>query len=207
MYDEFYTALENGRIEPITYWKDVVSKWDEMTQTQFYIGLIGKIAKEEREGRYYSPMHRYASHLANVISQQSNIQRQTEKEQQAQLTDANEQHTHSIDINEQQIPVELQSKDAQRILGWLVGGGFLTELYCPTDKLKTKRKLAYLCYNMSKALNLGKNNRGNNQKDISWQPFERLFNTTGLGNNFNQLMREHNYDIKGLYPDIDTFFD
>lgn len=132
--------------------------------------------------------------------EQSNIQIQMERKQQAPSTDAD-------DNNQREIPIELQSEKAQRILGWLVEGGFLTESYIPTDKLKPKRKLAYLCYKMSKALNLGKNNRGSGTKDNCWYPFEKLFNTTGLGNNFNQLQREYNYKINGLYPDIDAFFD
>lgn len=135
--------------------------------------------------------------LHSDIEQQSNNQKQMERKQQ----------TISTDVTLSQMPIELQSDDAQRLLSWLVEGGFLTESYLPTDKLKPKRKLAYLCYKMSKALNLGKNNRRNDERDISWQPFERLFNTTGLGNNFNQLMREYNYNVKGLYPDVDDIFD
>lgn len=95
-YDAFYSALEQGRIEPISFWNDYVSKLGEPAQTQFYIGLLGKIAVEEREGRYNSPMHQYTYHLANVISQQSNIQRQMERKKQAQNTDADEPQTPEI---------------------------------------------------------------------------------------------------------------
>ena len=180
MYDDFYSALEQGRIEPITLWKDKVSKWTWMEQKQLEIKLIGIYVKEEREGRYGSNLHRYAMNLAKYISQQSNIQRQMEQEQQTPSTDVNEKQIQPNDadeIKQREIPVELQREDAQRILGWLVEGGFLMASYLPTDKLKPKRKLAYLCYKMSKTLDLGKNNRGNNRKDICWQPFEKLFNT------------------------------
>ena len=138
--------------------------------------------------------------LYSEIEHQSNIQKQMESEQQNLPINAD-------DIKQREIPIGLQSKDAQRLLSWLVESKYLTESFLPTDKLNTKRKLAYLSYKMSKALNLGKNNRRSNDRDISWQPFEKLFNTTGLGNTFNQLMREYDYDVNGLYPDIDAFFD
>lgn len=134
--------------------------------------------------------------LYSEVEQQSNIQSQMEREQLSLTTDS----------NEPQMPIELQSKDAQRLLNWLVEGEFLTESFLPTDKLKPKRKLAYLCYKMSKALKLGKNTRGEkNEYDICWYPFEKLFQTSKLGNNFNQLKLDKS--LKGLYPDIDKIFD
>lgn len=137
MQDDFYTRLESGRIEPIMFWKDVVSKWDEMTQDQFYIGLIGMIAKEEREGRYYSPMHHYATHLANVISQQSNIQKQMEKEQQ----------THSTDADKRELPEILRRSDIRKEFDKAIQIGLLTDYY--TLKA-SKMLLSCFCWGICK---------------------------------------------------------
>lgn len=152
MYDDFYTALENGRIEPITFWNDKVSKWDEMTQTQFYIGLIGKIAKEEREGRYNSPMHRYAYQLANVISQQSNIQSQMQREQQSLTTDA----------DEPQLPDELVTPNAMQIWDKAKRAGWINDDY--TFK-GTKYQMAYAAEIMGQTLGL----------KYKWKPFISLW--------------------------------
>lgn len=104
-----------------------------------------------------------------------------------------------------EIPIELQSPDAKRILGWMIEGGLISENYGWKDSLKTKRKLSYLCWRMSQVLKLGKNDREGVQ-DISWRPFEVLFKTTGLGNNFNQLVRDRGGRVEGSYPDIDKYF-
>lgn len=168
----------------------------------FYIKELGNELGQEYATRLYSTLEAITWNTACIIEMRAKLLGYVAKSQKQQVS-----AIETNEIQQHEIPVELQSEMALRLLRWLVESGFLTESYLPTDKLKPKRKLAYLCYKMSKALNLGKNNRGNNKKDISWQPFERLFNTTGLGNNYNQLLREQNYDIKGLYPDIDDFFD
>lgn len=181
MQDDFYTRLESGRIEPITFWKDVVSKWDEMTQDQFYIGLIGMIAKEEREGRYYSPMHHYATHLANVISQQSNIQKQMEKEQQTQSSKA----------DESQLPNELATPDAMIIWDKAKEAGWINDDYSFNG---TKYQMAYAAEIMGEALGL----------KYKWKPFISLWKHK----TFAQTRRESKERIGKVerYKEIEEVF-
>lgn len=102
-----------------------------------------------------------------------------------------------------------QREDVKRIFKWLIEDGIIPEDFhnWKNGKIKTKRKLSYLCYKFSETLDLGKSVRDGNKKDKCWQPFEILFQTKGLGNSFNQLQREYNYNLCNLYPDIDKYFD
>lgn len=152
MYDDFYSALEQGRIEPITLWKDKVSKWTWEEQTRLEIELIGKVAKEEREGRYGSDLHRYAMQLANYISQQSNYQRQREQEQQTLSTDA--------DIL--QMPIELATPQAMEIWDKAKKAGWINDDYSFNG---TKYQMAYAAEIMGKALGL----------KPKWKPFISLW--------------------------------
>lgn len=152
MYDDFYSALENGRIEPITFWKNEVSKWTWMEQTKFYIELIGTYVKEEREGRYGSALHRYAMNLANYISQQSNIQRTMEREQQES----------SSNTDESQLPIELATPQAMMIWEKAKKAGWINEDYSFNG---TKYQMAYAAEIMGDALML----------KPKWKPFELLW--------------------------------
>lgn len=81
------------------FWKEEVSKWSWLEQQQLMITLIGKQNKEEQEGRAGSNLHRYAKHLAEFISQQSNIQSQMKREQHVQSTDTDEPQFPEISEN------------------------------------------------------------------------------------------------------------
>lgn len=153
MYDDFYSALEQGRIEPITLWKDKVSKWTWMEQKQLEIKLIGIYVKEEREGRYGSNLHRYAMNLAKYISQQSNNQRTMEDDQQESSKDA----------DEPQMPVELATPQAMDIWDNAKKAGWINEDYSFNG---TKYQMAYAAEIMGEALNL----------KHKWKPFELLWN-------------------------------
>ena len=196
MYDDFYTALENGRIEPITFWNDKVSKWDEMTQTQFYIGLLGKIAVEEREGRYNSPMHRYAYQLANVISQQSNIQSQMQREQQAHFTDA----------DEPQRPEILKHPEITKEFDKAIQIGLLLDYYTLNPDKKKAPKWLLACfiwgickhYDISTKAKSGKNKGG---FAADWIKFAFIKDAKGKDINLNQgwqNAKNNNYDPQKL---------
>ena len=94
--DDFYTKLEQGKIVPMMFWKDEVSKWRREVQFQLEVSLIGIYSKEEREGRYGSDLHRYAKHLADFISRQSNIQSQMQREQKESSTNADDRELPEI---------------------------------------------------------------------------------------------------------------
>lgn len=152
MYDDFYSALEQGRIEPITLWKDKVSKWTQEEQTRLEIELIGKVAKEEREGRYGSDLHRYAMQLANYISQQSNFQRQREQERQTLSTNA----------DKLQMPIELTTPQAMKIWYKAKKAGWINDDYSFNG---TKYQMAYAAEIMGDSLML----------KPKWRPFELLW--------------------------------
>lgn len=111
--------------------------------------------------------------------------------------------------NNESMPDVLKNPDAQRIFGWLIEDGLITESYGWKDgRIKTKRRLAYLCYKMSSALGLGKNLREigcKNKNDVQWKPFEELFKVKNLRFNLKDL-RSKDGNINGVYPDIDKFF-
>lgn len=153
MYDDFYSALEKGRIEPITFWKDKVSKWTCMEQINLEIELVAKYAKEEREGRYGSDLYRYAKNLANYISQQINLQRTMEREQQAYTTNANTMI----------LPDELSTPDAMKIWDKAKKAEWVNNDYTFNG---TKYQMAYAAEVMGTALNL----------KYKWKPFETLWN-------------------------------
>lgn len=152
MYDDFYSALEQGRIEPITLWKDKVSKWTWEEQVRLEIELIGKVAKEEREGRYGSDLHCYAKNLADYISQQSNIQRTLEREQQESSTND----------DESKLPIELATPQAMIIWNKAKEGGWINEDYSFNG---TKYQMAYAAEIMGQALGL----------KYKWKPFTTLW--------------------------------
>lgn len=152
----FYSALERGRIEPITLWKDVVSKWTWIEQTKLEIELIGIYVKEEREGRYGSDLHRYAMNLANFISQQSNIQSQMQREQQA-----------SSNTTTKILPDELSTPDAMKIWNKAKKAGWINEDYTFNG---TKYQMAYAAEIMGNALKL----------KFKWKPFQSLWKCNKL---------------------------
>lgn len=148
MYDDFYTKLENGRIEPITFWNDHASKMGEPALTQFYIGLLGIIAKEEKEGRGDSSLHRCAIQLAIVISQQSNIQRQVEKEK----LFTSEDEKNSKDEESKPLPLILQNPEIRKDFDKAIQIGIL-ENYCTLKA--SKMLLACFCWGICKRYNMG----------------------------------------------------
>lgn len=139
MFDDFYNALENGRIEPITFWKDDVSKWTWEEQTKLEIELIGIYVKEEREGRYGSDLHRYAMNLANYISRQSNIQETMRKERESSTKPK------STTI----LPDELSTPDAMKIWDKARKAGWINDDYTFNG---TKYQMAYAAEIMGEAL-------------------------------------------------------
>lgn len=149
--DDFYTKLEQGKVIPIMFWKEEVSKWSWLEQQQLIITLIGKQNKEEQEGRTESNLCKYAKQLADFISQQSNIQR-SEREQRIQSTNA----------LESQLPDELSTPEAMKIWDKARKADWINDDY--TFK-GTKYQMAYAAEIMGGALGL----------KPKWKPFEILW--------------------------------
>lgn len=110
---------------------------------------------------------------------------------------------------EKREPEILKNPDVKRMMGYLIKDGLLGENYEWQGKgrIGSKRKLAYLCYRLSDQFGLGKNVRIKDDKetiDISWQPFEELFQVKGLRFDFNGL--KNGSGLKS-YPEIDKYFD
>lgn len=157
MYDDFYSALEKGRIEPITFWEGTVSKWDYIKQTRLMIELLGKVAKEEREGRYGSDLHRYAMDLAYYIGRESNIQETMRKERES-TTNPN-----SIMM----LPDELSTPNAMKIWDKAKKASWIKDDYSFNG---TKYQMAYAAEIMGTALNL----------KYKWKPFQNLWKCKNL---------------------------
>lgn len=108
------------------------------------------------------------------------------------------------------LPIELDTPDFKRLYSWSKEGGLFVDDYdWKNGEIKTKRRLAYWCYKMSKALELGKNQRekgSKTEKDNRWKPFEELFELKNLRQNLKDLKKKDE-ELRGVYPDIDKYFD
>ncbi len=176
MYDDFYSALEKGRIEPITFWKDVVSKWTWVEQTQLEIELIAKYVKEEREGRYGSDLHRYAMNLANFISQQSNIHSQMQREQQAP----------SADTDDSKLPEILKNPYVRKDFDKAIQIGLLEDYY--TLKA-SKWLLACFIWGICKQYDIStkaKNGKNKGGFAANWRAFSFIKDKNGKDIDLNQ---------------------
>lgn len=186
--DDFYTRLEQGKIIPIMFWKEEVSKWSWLEQQQLLITLIGKQYKEEQEGRAGSNLHRYAKHLAEFISQQSNIQGQIQSEQQVK----------SSHINGLQLPEILNNTDIRNDFDKAIQIGLLEDYYT----LKApKWLLACFCWGICKQYNVStKAKSGKNKGGFAadWKAFDFIKDKNGKGIDLSQGFQ--NTKAKNYYP-------
>lgn len=171
--------IKEGKIEPITMWKYYVSKWDIEEQRILLIKLIGISTKEKREFRQGSDLDRIASYHSSYLSRKIN-----------EITPDNEI-----------LPIELNTEKAKELLRKTIQKGFCDNNY---KWLRTKSLLAYFADRTSEYLELGKGEY-DNQKKISWKPFEILFNKKGLAG------AKRDYEKTGLLPidykEIDKLFE
>lgn len=143
MYDDLYSKLEQGRIEPITFWEDNISKWSWKKQTGLYIWLTALYTKEEYNGRNYSELHSNAMQLANYISQQINFQRQMEQERQSATTDV---------YNSAKLPEILKQPEIKEDFDKAIQIGLLSDYYTLKG---SKMLLACFCWGICKFYDKG----------------------------------------------------
>lgn len=165
MFDEFYTKLEQGRIEPITFWESHVSTWDFLKQEQFCIRLLGIATKEEREGHYGSNLHRYALYLYEYLSREINFQQQRKRNQ--------------SDVESSQLPEILKNPDIRNDFDKAIQIGLLED-YCTLKA--SKMLLACFCWGICKQYDKGtKAKSGENKGGFAadWSKFDFIKDGNG----------------------------